>query len=171
VLKQPTDAAEIQQHFDVCFETSSIEGWPLLVVEVWDRTQAGGEQRFCGCGAITLPTSPGKHVIDCVTWKPIDTWWSMITGGTKRGVLNAELCVGKLMYDRNSLGCASYYIVDYLLNYTWEYKRSQVLTALLQPNERPSIRTVTAGVVRVEVYTITAGFEEGGAVLCRSQAD
>lgn len=81
-LKQSTDAAEIQQQFDVCFETSSIEGWPLLVVEVWDRTQAEGERRFCGCGAITLPTSPGKHVIDCVTWRPVDTWWSSITGET-----------------------------------------------------------------------------------------
>lgn len=145
----------VQQIFDVCYETTSIEGWPLLVIEVWDRVLEE-ERQFCGCGAITLPTSPGKHVLDCVTWRPAVTWWASVTGT----IVNSTTVNLPVISDC-SVGWP-----DYFLNYTWEYKRAQVLTTLLNPSERPLTRTVTSGVVRLEVYVVTAGFEAGGALMC-----
>jgi hypothetical protein len=54
---------------DAYYETTSTEGWPLLVVEVWDKSIVGA-RNFLGCGSIWLPMKSGTHVLDINIWKP-----------------------------------------------------------------------------------------------------
>jgi hypothetical protein len=57
---------------DVFYETTSSEGWPFLIVEVWDKSEAG-TRNFVGCGSAWLPMSAGTQVIDINLWKPSPT--------------------------------------------------------------------------------------------------
>mmetsp|Transcript_25687 Transcript_25687/g.51306 ORF Transcript_25687/g.51306 Transcript_25687/m.51306 type:complete len:183 (-) Transcript_25687:90-638(-) len=54
---------------DVHLGVTSMVGWPRLRVEVWSR-DAGGSNTLCGYGFCNVPTSPGLHDIDIVTWVP-----------------------------------------------------------------------------------------------------
>jgi B9 domain-containing protein 1 len=54
---------------DVFYETTSSEGWPFIIVEVWDKSEIGA-RNFVGCGSIWLPMQPGAHVLDVNIWKP-----------------------------------------------------------------------------------------------------
>ena len=47
---------------DIQYDTSSCEGWPFLVCEVWDRTHDNKHREFLGCGAVHLPSSAGKCI-------------------------------------------------------------------------------------------------------------
>ena len=67
-----TGVALLNHPIDALFETTTVEGWPLIVVEVWDKSTVG-VKRFCGCGSAWLPPSRGQHVIDVQIWKPSAT--------------------------------------------------------------------------------------------------
>jgi hypothetical protein len=57
---------------DIFYETSSSEGWPMVVCEVWDKSEPGCKN-FIGCGSSWMPMSPGEHVMDINLWKPTGT--------------------------------------------------------------------------------------------------
>lgn len=57
---------------DVFYETTSCEGWPNFVVEVWDKSDIG-TRNFVGCGCAWLPMKSGTQVIDVNIWKPSPT--------------------------------------------------------------------------------------------------
>jgi hypothetical protein len=61
--------ASINHPIDVGYETTSAEGWPLLVCEVWDKTIPSAKN-FLGCGSVWLPMTPGSHAVDVNLWKP-----------------------------------------------------------------------------------------------------
>ena len=64
VLNHPVDAHYI---------TSSSEGWPFIVCEVWERDSVHQSDRiFRGCGCAFIPTTQGKHVIDLKLWRPCE---------------------------------------------------------------------------------------------------
>ena len=60
---------QLNQPIDIFYETSSAEGWPMFVCEIWDRSEVG-VKNFIGCGSCWMPTAPGDHVIDVNLWKP-----------------------------------------------------------------------------------------------------
>jgi hypothetical protein len=54
---------------DAYYETASVEGWPFIVVEVWDKSMVGS-RNFVGCGTAWLPMKNGTHTLDINIWKP-----------------------------------------------------------------------------------------------------
>ena len=61
---------------DIFYDTSSSEGWPFIVCEVWDRSN--GIRSFQGCGSMWLPTSSSSNksfnetsLYDVIIWKPV----------------------------------------------------------------------------------------------------
>lgn len=61
--------ATISQPINVVFQTQDLEGWPQIVVEVWDKSDIG-VKGLLGCGTIWMPTTPGKHNLTVSLWKP-----------------------------------------------------------------------------------------------------
>jgi hypothetical protein len=61
--------AVINQPINVVYQTQDLNGWPQLVVEVWDK----GDDRvkgLLGCGSAWVPCTPGKHKVSIALWKP-----------------------------------------------------------------------------------------------------
>jgi hypothetical protein len=57
---------------DVHYATKGIQGWPKIHLEVWHH-DAFGRSEIYGYGFCHVPTSPGMHRIDVVTWRPVGT--------------------------------------------------------------------------------------------------
>lgn len=72
---------------DVHLVTSSLDGWPRFQLEVW-QCDFYGRYSPAGYGCLMVPSSPGRHVISCDTWKPVgsftDKLYSLFTGGGLR---------------------------------------------------------------------------------------
>ena len=58
---------------DVHYAAKGIQGWPRLHLQVWHH-DAYGRSELYGYGFIHIPTSPGAHKLECVTWKPNGTF-------------------------------------------------------------------------------------------------
>lgn len=58
---------------DVHYATKGVQGWPKLHVQVWHHDTYGREELY-GYGFIHVPTSPGNHVLQCVTWQPVGSF-------------------------------------------------------------------------------------------------
>eukprot|EP00640_Fibrocapsa_japonica_P006611 CAMPEP_0113946460 /NCGR_PEP_ID=MMETSP1339-20121228/57627_1 /TAXON_ID=94617 /ORGANISM="Fibrocapsa japonica" /LENGTH=184 /DNA_ID=CAMNT_0000952547 /DNA_START=103 /DNA_END=657 /DNA_ORIENTATION=- /assembly_acc=CAM_ASM_000762 len=55
---------------DLHYATSSVQGWPKLVVEVW-HLDSLNRQEIAGYGVCHIPTAPGEHgPLRVVTWRP-----------------------------------------------------------------------------------------------------
>lgn len=48
-------------------------GWPKLHLQVWHQDSFGRCQLY-GYGYCHVPSSPGQHRLQCVTWRPVGTW-------------------------------------------------------------------------------------------------
>lgn len=57
---------------DIHLATAGIQGWPKIYIEVYHLDWLGRAHLF-GYGLVTLPTSPGRHTLDCYTWRPVGT--------------------------------------------------------------------------------------------------
>lgn len=68
-VQDNSDSVTLNHPIDAYYETSSSEGWPFLVVEVWDKSDAGA-RNFVGCGSAWLPMKPGSQILDVSIWKP-----------------------------------------------------------------------------------------------------
>jgi len=64
-----TGVAVLNHPIDSLYETTTAEGWPFVVVEVWDKSTVG-VKGFCGCGSAWIPPTSGQHVVDIQLWKP-----------------------------------------------------------------------------------------------------
>ncbi|XP_075212183.1 B9 domain-containing protein 2-like [Lycorma delicatula] len=58
---------------DVHFSTKCVQGWPKLHVQVYHYDKYGRSELY-GYGFCYIPTTPGTHVIECCTWRPIGRW-------------------------------------------------------------------------------------------------
>jgi B9 domain-containing protein 2 len=56
---------------DVHFAFTSTVGWPRFFVEVW-HVDEYDRHRLKGYGTCMVPTSPGTHSVECVTWRPAE---------------------------------------------------------------------------------------------------
>lgn len=59
--------------FDIHYAVTSVEGWPKIRVEVY-HLDFFGRYELSGYGTAHLPTAPGNHTIDIVTWRPRGTF-------------------------------------------------------------------------------------------------
>lgn len=50
--------------------TSGVQGWPRFQLEVWLQ-DSYGRATLWSYGFIHLPSEPGHHRIECVTWRPV----------------------------------------------------------------------------------------------------
>lgn len=67
---QNTSGVFVLNHpIDLQYDSSSSEGWPFIVVELWDRSNKG-LRGFTGCGSVWLPASPASHLLEIVIWRP-----------------------------------------------------------------------------------------------------
>ena len=57
---------------DLHYGTKGVQGWPRLHLQVWHQDSYGRVELF-GYGFIHIPTSPGRHELECMTWKPVGT--------------------------------------------------------------------------------------------------
>jgi len=64
------EVASWSHPIDVHFATKGIQGWPRLHLQVWNQDIHGRNQLF-GYGFVHIPTSPGSHLVECMTWKPV----------------------------------------------------------------------------------------------------
>ncbi|XP_026544125.1 B9 domain-containing protein 2 [Notechis scutatus] len=63
---------------DVHFATKGLQGWPKLHVQVWHQ-DAFGRTDLYGYGFCHVPSSPGAHQLDCVTWRPLGSWQEQLS--------------------------------------------------------------------------------------------
>tara|TARA_A100001015_G_C14736708_1_gene612027 strand:- start:120 stop:785 length:666 start_codon:yes stop_codon:yes gene_type:complete len=79
---QTTDSEYDGQVFahpiDVTYACSSLIGWPRLYIEVWEQDGFGRNQ-IAGYGSCFVPTTPGMHNLDCVTWRPEGSLYDSIS--------------------------------------------------------------------------------------------
>ncbi|KAI8918872.1 B9 domain-containing protein [Entophlyctis helioformis] len=70
---------------DLHYATTSIAGWPKIRVQVYHQDMFGRNELY-GYGFAHIPTSPGVHMIDIATWRPVgtpaDQLWSYYLGAT-----------------------------------------------------------------------------------------
>ncbi|RYG51476.1 hypothetical protein EON67_03300 [archaeon] len=57
---------------DVWYSVSTLDDWPLLLVSVWQQDELERHE-IAGYGVARLPTCPGMHFMDIVTWRPEGT--------------------------------------------------------------------------------------------------
>ena len=62
---------------DIHLATKGLSDWPKLHFEVWHQDMFGRNEIY-GYGFCHVPTSPGTHNIDCVTWRPKGTYREQI---------------------------------------------------------------------------------------------
>nr|CAD7458437.1 unnamed protein product [Timema tahoe] len=72
------EAAHWCHPLDVHFATKGIQGWPKLHLQVYCQDRFGRSEIY-GYGFCHIPTSPGSHLIDCVTWRPVGSWRDQFT--------------------------------------------------------------------------------------------
>lgn len=69
--KSGFDGRAVANHpINVVFQTTDLDGWPQLVVEVWDKSH-DGMKGLVGCGAVWMPSTPGLHTLQVPLWKPM----------------------------------------------------------------------------------------------------
>ncbi|XP_077192705.1 B9 domain-containing protein 2 [Paroedura picta] len=90
---QLDDVAYWSHPIDVHFATKGLQGWPKLHVQVWHQDSFGRCELY-GYGFCHVPSSPGFHHMDCVTWRPLGSWQEQISqrfvGGGPQ-LLNSDL--------------------------------------------------------------------------------
>ncbi|KAM7299943.1 putative B9 domain-containing protein [Ixodes scapularis] len=64
------DRAVWSHPIDVHLTTRGIQDWPRLVLEVW-RQDTYGRSDLSGYASCHLPSSPGHHLLQCATWRPL----------------------------------------------------------------------------------------------------
>ena len=66
------DGAAVWSHpIDVHYVTTSLSGWPSLLVEVWAQ-DSGGRNEIAGYGMAHVPSAPGCYELDIPLWRPLD---------------------------------------------------------------------------------------------------
>lgn len=67
---QNEECAKWCHPIDLHFATKGLKGWPKFHFQVWHQDSYGRNEIY-GYGYCHVPTSPGTHDVDCVTWRPL----------------------------------------------------------------------------------------------------
>lgn len=72
---------------DVHFLVSGVQNWPKFEFEVWQQ-DSYGKSSPAAYGFLHLPSTPGRHRVSCLTWRPTgslaDEIVSLFTAGNLR---------------------------------------------------------------------------------------
>ena len=71
-MPQDGESALFSHPIDVHYAVKGIDGWPRLRLEVYGVDRYGRVE-LAGYGCCIIPTSPGTHQLQCVTWRPTGT--------------------------------------------------------------------------------------------------
>ncbi|KAI8817954.1 b9 domain-containing protein 2-like protein [Fimicolochytrium jonesii] len=78
---------------DLHYATKTVTGWPKIQVQVLRRDWLGRDELY-GYGFTHIPTTPGEHKLEIVTWRPalstFDSLYSWIFGTTPT-LVNTDL--------------------------------------------------------------------------------
>ncbi|ORX48905.1 B9-domain-containing protein [Piromyces finnis] len=85
----PVDARfSVWSHpIDVHYSTKSIKGWPKIQFQIFHQDRFGRNELY-GYGFIHVPTTPGMHELECMTWKPLSSnsnkLWEFFLGASSQ---------------------------------------------------------------------------------------
>lgn len=78
---------------DLHYSTKSLVGWPKLQFQVYHQDSFGRNELY-GYSFVHIPTSPGTHVLEAVSWRPVgsltDQLWSFFVGASP-ALRNSEI--------------------------------------------------------------------------------
>ncbi|XP_033095369.1 B9 domain-containing protein 2-like [Anneissia japonica] len=77
-IPQNEDFAVWSHPIDIHFATKGLQGWPKLNFQVYHQ-DSYGRSELHGYGFCHIPTSPGTHDLECVTWRPAGSYRDQIT--------------------------------------------------------------------------------------------
>lgn len=83
---------------DIHFATKGVQGWPKFYVQVYHYDQFGRSEIY-GYGFSHIPTSPGTHILECYTWRPLGSLQDEFTRYFLGG--GPQLCVPDIVYTGN----------------------------------------------------------------------
>lgn len=63
---------------DIHFETSGIQGWPKISLEVWEHDSLG-RSFLAGYGVCDLPMNPGSFELKVPLWRPVGSLTEELT--------------------------------------------------------------------------------------------
>lgn len=75
---QPSEIAIWNSPFDLTFAFTSTDGWPQLLLTVFE-TDRYERQDLGGYGVMRLPTTPGRHIRQVPITRPRGTWGDAFT--------------------------------------------------------------------------------------------
>lgn len=57
----------------ICIKRSNlfIKGWPKFCLQIYHLDWLG-RSHLLAYGCINVPTTPGSHIVECYTWRPLD---------------------------------------------------------------------------------------------------
>lgn len=105
-------ASEVWNHpIDVHFASTSMEGWPRLILQVWSL-DSYGRSMLAGYGLTYLPTNPGDHELEINCWKPTngtirEKLEEFFLGNTPSCLLDEAVIFGKAWENRSRLTTVS----------------------------------------------------------------
>ena len=110
---------------DVTYSASGLIGWPKLRLEVWVQDEFGRNQ-LGGYGMVHIPTTPGMHSIDVVTWRPegslLDTISTAFIGGNPM-LVNPDIVVrSDDRMELNTVSCGTVHLDLQILLNGFKYK-------------------------------------------------
>ncbi|KAL7482053.1 hypothetical protein ACHAW6_007739 [Cyclotella cf. meneghiniana] len=99
---------------DVHFASASMQGWPRIVVQVWELDEFG-RSILAGYGFMHLPTNPGDHDIEVNCWRPIGSILEELQSfflGTSTCLVDEDIVFGKAWEKRSQLSTVSSGVVS-----------------------------------------------------------
>jgi|EP00802_Teleaulax_amphioxeia_P021862 hypothetical protein len=152
------------QPIDVHYVTTSLRGWPSLIVEVWAQ-DSGGRNEIAGYGVAHVPCAAGHYELEVPLWRPVDlkTSHTRLLGdipgyigqslvGLGRAARGAFLGIWpRLHNDLNPDGVCEMTNAKKLIYHPQDHTQ-----------DRKRLRTVGTGLVKAKLSVITRGFSKLG---------
>ncbi|KAL9182037.1 hypothetical protein ACHAXT_012380 [Thalassiosira profunda] len=116
---QDDDGVQVWNHpLDAHFAAASIQGWPRIILQVWELDEYG-RSILSGYGFAHLPTNPGCHELEVRCWRPSGSMREELESfflGTSSCLVDENVIFGKAWEDRSSLVTVSSGIVRMHVN-------------------------------------------------------
>lgn len=100
------DGCQLWNHpFDVHFAAASMQGWPRIVMQVWELDEYG-RSVLSGYGFTHLPTNPGYHELEIRCWRPSGSLMEELQSfflGTSSCLVDEQVIFGKAWEKRSQL--------------------------------------------------------------------
>ena len=113
------DGTNVWNHpIDVHFATASIQGWPRIVMQVWEL-DGYGRSILSGYGFAHLPTNTGYHELEIHCWRPCGSLREELQSyflGTSSCLVDESVIFGKAWENRSQLVTISSGVVKMNVN-------------------------------------------------------